>query len=215
MHLLFNASYALVCLNLVTFSAEPLTHPPMKFCYAILLLSLAPGLLRASDNLNSDTYKKTGAFTPNVGQILDENGKAVNSVLAKSSLPGLDIYLTQQGVSYVFLKYEEDTVASKHPVYITNNRKFKVHYSRVDVALRGATLTAEQLQFSDPETYKSSYYYGATQIEAATSYKMVTVKNAYPGIDWVWKINSKGQPEYDFVVHAGANSSRDRKSTRL
>ncbi len=161
----------------------------------------------AKEDIAVSDFKKTGAFTPNAGQVLDENYQPVTNVLAKSSLPGLDIYLTEAGVTYVLLNYELDSAASQHPVYQTNNNHFKVHYSRVDVDLVGATLTQSQLAFKNEVAYKASYYYGDIKAEAVSNYNDVTVKNVYPGIDWHWFINSKGQPEYDFVVHAGYSSN--------
>ncbi|MFN8285811.1 MAG: SBBP repeat-containing protein [Chitinophagales bacterium] len=157
--------------------------------------------------LSTPLIAKTGAFAENLGQVVDQEGKPVSGVLAKGGVPGLDIYLTESGVTYVLLQYEEDLSAEEHPVYVTANKKFKVHYSRVDVELKGAALSKGQLEFSKAESYQTGYYYGSGQYPAVAMYKEVKVKNVYPGIDWVWKINDNGKAEYDFVVHPGANSN--------
>lgn len=152
------------------------------------------------------SFKKEIAFTPNLGQVLNEEGQYVANVLAKAQVPGMDMYLTTTGLTYVFLNYEEDTKAAAHPVF-SNEKKLKVRYSRVDVNLVGAQLSAAQVKFTQPAATQSNYYFGTAKIEAVKSFKQVTIANVYPGIDWVWHVNEQQQLEYDFVVHPNADAS--------
>jgi hypothetical protein len=99
---------------------------------------------------NSAYYQKgeEPVFTENMGQVLDEGGKPVTDVLAKASVDGLDIYITRTGITYVLLQYVEDKEAKPHPVYI-NEHKCKINFSRIDVALAGATISKKQFQFKE------------------------------------------------------------------
>lgn len=155
---------------------------------------------------NQSISKKEIVFTPNKGQVTDDAGKPAAYVLATAKIPGLDLYITQTGLSYVLLKYEEDTKAIPHPVYI-NEKKYKISYSRVDVKLVGATINAEKLEFADVASWQTNYYYGTNSKGqlGVHSYKTLRVKNVYPNIDWLWKSTADGRLEYDFVVHPGGN----------
>ncbi|HLP49388.1 MAG TPA: T9SS type A sorting domain-containing protein [Chitinophagales bacterium] len=176
-------------------------------------LLLAAGLFicictRAAENSIPQPKNKGVVFTPNKGQILDTDGKPMSGVLAKSSVPGLDFYLTNTGVTYVLKQYEETDNNHPHPVYI-NEKKYKINYSRVDVQLTSATINAMALQFTGEQAWKSNYYLsgdgkGQTGVK---HYKSVTIKNVYPHIDWVWKSTADGKLEYDFIVHPGGNAS--------
>ena len=177
----------------------------------LLLFVVFIGLFNASEARVNTGYQFNGeqsVFTQNLGQVVDQEGKPVPGVLAKASMPGLDLYLTETGATYVLLQYEEDLTVPAHPVYITD-KKFKVKYSRVDIALTGAVLTAEQLQFTGEAGWQSNYYNAGNEKGqmAVGHFKNLTVENVYPGIDWVWKFNAGGKLEYDFVVHPGANPS--------
>lgn len=143
-------------------------------------------------------------FVENKGQVISDKGEAINNVLAKASVQGLDLYLTKTGASYVLLQYVEDKDAPVHPVY-TNERKYKISYSRVDVELTGAQISKAQMQFEDEAGFKSSYYTSGKEIGGVNHYKTIRIANVYPGIDWVWKVNTAGKLEYDFVVHPNGN----------
>ena len=47
-------------------------------------------------------------FLENRGQMLGTDGKPVPFVLFKTEAPGLNIYITERGLTYSFLKFEED-----------------------------------------------------------------------------------------------------------
>ena len=175
---------------------------------ALLLLTFIGSFTLLAAQANTD-YKfngEQGVFTENQGQVVDQDGKPVAGVLAKASMPGLDMYLTKTGVTYVMLQYTEDLTAKPHPVFV-NDKKFKVACGRVDVALAGAVITTEQMQLSGEAGWQTNYYKtadGNAQL-AVPHFKIMTVQNVYPGIDWVWKFNAKGKLEYDFIVHPGAD----------
>jgi len=165
-------------------------------------------ILAAQANTDYKFNGEQGVFTENLGQVVDQNGNPVPDVLAKASMPGLDLYLTKTGVTYVLLQYNEDLTAAPHPVF-GNEKKSKITCGRVDVALTGALISNQQLQLNDEAGWQSNYYKTADargQL-AVSHFKNMTVQNVYPGIDWVWKFNAKGKLEYDFIVHPGADPS--------
>ncbi|MES2621903.1 MAG: SBBP repeat-containing protein, partial [Bacteroidota bacterium] len=146
------------------------------------------------------------SITENKGQFTDESGNGANNILAKITLPHLDVYITRKGVSYVLLNYEEDRTDAAHPVYF-NEVKYKTKYSRVDVDLPGSVISRQQLVFSNQADWQSNHYRGGEAIKAVSHYQKLTVKNIYPGVDWVWSITPAGKLEYDFVVHPGADAA--------
>lgn len=147
-------------------------------------------------------------YSPNMGQVLGADGRPVNNVLAKSSINGLDFYVTTTGVTYVLKQYEEVMDAPSHPVYI-NEPKFNIKYSRVDVVLAGAAINAAALQFNGLQQLQVNYYQAGNKgITGVKNYSSVTIKNVYPGIDWVWKSTNDGKLEYDFVVRPGSSPAQ-------
>ena len=44
----------------------------------------------------------------NIGQFTDQGGNPVPGVFFKGSSPGMDVYITNKGITYVFLKFEEE-----------------------------------------------------------------------------------------------------------
>jgi hypothetical protein len=173
---------------------------------SVALFILACSFFSAYSQADFASVKNEINFAPNRGQVLNSNGQSATDVLAKASVPGMDLYLTTHGLSYVFLNYEEDKDAPVHPVFI-NEKQHKIHYSRVDVDLVGATLTAAQMQWAQPTITKTNHYYGNIRVENLEHYQQVTIANVYPGIDWVWKVKDNQQLEYDFVVHPQADAS--------
>lgn len=173
---------------------------------SLALLIMACCFFNAYSQADFASVKNEINFAPNRGQVLNSNGETATDVLAKASVPGMDLYLTTHGLSYVFLNYEEDKDAPVHSVFI-NEKQHKIHYSRVDVDLVGATLTATQMQWAQPTITKTNHYYGNIRVENLQHYQQVTIANVYPGIDWVWKVKDNQQLEYDFVVHPQADAS--------
>jgi Secretion system C-terminal sorting domain/SprB repeat/Beta-propeller repeat len=174
----------------------------------ILILVYLPVALLAGNNEDMARYLQgEAAFTPNQGQLCNMDGKPANNVLAYYNTPGLQVYLTTKGITYVMQQFEVDSNAKPHPVYI-NEKKSVIHYSRVDVDLDSAQINIAQFEFADEEGWKSNYYKSADgkgQL-GVKHYKMLTIKNIYPAIDWVWKCDANKKLEYNFVVHAGADA---------
>ncbi|MFO0357618.1 MAG: hypothetical protein ACK50A_11750, partial [Sphingobacteriaceae bacterium] len=52
--------------------------------------------------------KQNVSFLENKGQMMDTEGKPVPFVLFKAEAPGMNVYITEKGLTYVFVKIEED-----------------------------------------------------------------------------------------------------------
>ena len=85
--------------------------------------------------------------------------------------------------------------------------KRMVEWNRIDMVLQNASIKKENIIEEGSSSNFSQYFLphcpnGITNIH---SYKKITVKNVYPGIDWViYNAESKGF-KYDFIVHPHAD----------
>lgn len=150
------------------------------------------------------------SFLENKGQMMDMQRKAVKNVLFKAGAGGVDVYITTSGLSYVFVKFEKHKKKnSTHSNFKHVNDSITETYCRADMQLVGATIKKENTIQEGESTDRSDYYYGdvcPNGILNVHSYGKVTIKNIYPGIDWVLHGGKQGL-KYDFVVHPGANPS--------
>lgn len=174
-------------------------EPPMKTFYTLLLLCCSLTVAIAQTEI-PELY----AITENRGQITGPD----DDVLAEAFVPGIKMHFTKKGVSYFLLSQEGDVERDEMGRIKPESRK--LHYTRVDVALEGATLSKQQLQFNGQLTWKANYYTHGNEALEVSNYSTVTIKNVYQGIDWVWKINERNQLEYDFIIHPGASPAAIR-----
>jgi len=157
------------------------------------------------------------AFIENKGQFTNSDGKPADNVLFKASYGDCDIYITTEGLSYVYVKYEEKPQKSRD----TNDfRKLPgekaadnktVSYYRMDMNLQGSTINKAQILKELPgKQGVTNYFYPHCPdgIYGVQEYGKITIKNIYKGIDWVIYTNAgnKEAPlKYDFVVQPQAN----------
>jgi gliding motility-associated-like protein len=154
-------------------------------------------------------------FIENKGQFTNTDGKPADNVLFKTSFGGCDIYITDKGLSYVFVKMETDGSKEKEE----QNPKFgereeenkKVSYYRLDMNLEDAHISKSNIiKENESKQGHSNYFYAHCPegIYDVKGYGKITIKNIYKGIDWIIYTNSdsKEHPlKYDFVVHPEAD----------
>ena len=164
------------------------------------------------------------AFIENKGQFATTEGKPADNVLFKTTYGNCDIYITTEGLSYVFVKTEDGNpksedgsrlLADKHGKDTFEDREKlanrKVSYYRLDMKLEGACIDKANIikeQAGKQGHYNYFYAHCPEGIYDVQEYGKITIKNIYKGIDWVIYTNadSKGHPlKYDFVVHPQAN----------
>ncbi|HIO71717.1 MAG TPA: hypothetical protein EYN38_01275, partial [Flavobacteriales bacterium] len=196
------------------FSRQGLLLLVLLFCYQIAAAN-------TSEEKAIELLQKTGqlSFTENKGQMKDAAGNPVAQVLYKATTPGLHIWVTNTGLTYQFLTMDKIPVLNDDGTpKVNRNGKPKTDkvtsWNRVDLVLKGASISKENTQGQNEVTQGSVNYYlshcpdGVFNIK---SYEKITIKEVYPGIDWVIYTSENGTLKYDFIVHPGA----DPKEIRL
>lgn len=143
---------------------------------------------------------KVTGFTENKGQVADKDGNLVPQVLFKAASQGGEMYITTSGITYVFSKTEGRD---------TDNPTISSVALKMDLV--GATIKNENIITKSALPGRNNYFLPHIPDGAMNTYtyQHITVKNIYPGIDWVLYTtkNNKGI-KYDFVVHPGANPAQ-------
>ena len=188
----------------------------------ILLISCRYALtFTPSDNeVNSWVGTPISGFIENKGQLCDVNYQPAPYLLFKLQQPGTDVYITDWGLSYVFHYSEENpqnSAAGDKDKFKLPDEKFKpkdliTHYCRADMELVGADIRKENIV----KEYESSDYFNyylsqcPDGVMEVRNYGKLTIKEVYPGIDWVIYNTTSGGMKYDFVVHPYADPSQIR-----
>ena len=158
--------------------------------------------------------KQNVSFLENKGQMMDTEGKPVPFVLFKAEAPGMNVYITEKGLTYVFVKLEEkeeeESKHSKHQDRMIPGKpaeKLKAEIAWINVNLKGANIKRENIIKVEQSAEHFNYFYGHCPegIYDVYQYKKLTIKNVYPYIDWVFYNRQKDGMKYDFIVHPGAN----------
>ena len=197
--------------------------------YLQYLLSLAyvfmtaSGFATDSNNTSLNTTRewiqaRPVRFTENKGQITDMDGKLVPFVLFKAEAPGINMYITEKGLTYVFIKAEEafdklrETDSSHSKLFNLSDmsegeENKEIAWNRIDMDLAGATIKKENIVKEGISTDYSQYFLahcpeGITNVR---SYEKITIKEVYPKIDWIFYNSSDKGFKYDFIVHPGAD----------
>ncbi|MFZ4400626.1 MAG: SBBP repeat-containing protein [Bacteroidales bacterium] len=172
------------------------------------------------------------AFIENKGQFTTTDGNAADYVLFKTTYGNCDIYITTEGLSYVFVKREGGRKKSEDGSQESEDKRKeseadkrrkdefgasenedakKVSYYRLDMKLEGANIDKANILKEQPGKqghYNYFYAHCPQGIYDVQEYGKITIKNIYQGIDWViyTNPNTKDQPlKYDFIVHPGAD----------
>ena len=162
-------------------------------------------------------------FLENKGQMTDLQGKPVDELLFKANAKNVDVYISTHGLSYVFTNWKEEEneeEEEKSPAQKgsyrsvhANDEKLTVKYCRADMELVGAVIKKENILKEFESESREDHYTAAspTGILNVRTYEKITIKNIYPGIDWVLytKNSVKGTGvKYDFIVHPGSDPSQ-------
>lgn len=173
----------------------------------VLLLALVTGPLTAQQPNLEEFQGHTLAFIPNEGQITTDRGVVADQVQFRADVPGLEFYVTNSGISYVFVHHnrdEYDPALGGHP---TPDFQQTMDFARVDMNLVGADIQKENAVLEVPDQGVYNYYYahipdGAVGVQA---YRRLTYKNVYPNIDWVIYSDLSNALKYEFVIRPGGN----------
>nr|MBC8490051.1 SBBP repeat-containing protein [Bacteroidota bacterium] len=153
-------------------------------------------------------------FIPNIGQIIDTEGKLRPDILYKAELNGVDLYLTNKGMSFVFYKYEDlpNNLAAGnkemdriHDPFKDDMKEKKVKMYRMDLDIVGMNQNFKTVNEEQTTEYFNYYYAHCSDgIANVHGYRKVIYKNVYNNIDLVYYSNEKGL-KYDFFVKPGGD----------
>ena len=165
------------------------------------------------ESANSDII-----FIPNRGQIVDTDGNMRPDIFYKTHLrQGVDLYLTNKGMSFVFYSYEskpENFAAGKritdkelHPFRDDLMKDKIVKMQRMDLDIVGMNANFKTLNEDQTEEYFNYYYVHCPEgITSVYGYRKVVYENVYDNIDLVYYTIVKGL-KYDFIVKPGGDVS--------
>jgi len=173
------------------------------------LILLCVGLLFYG-SANSEVFNLNSSFIPNKGQIIDTDGKLRSDILYKTSRKGIDLYLTKNGMSFVFFEYErpapyrKSASTSKH--YPLKNMKIKMY--RMDLDIVGMNQNFALINRDRTQDYFNYYYPHCPQgVSNVYGYREVIYENVYQNIDLLFH-SQEEKWKYDFIVKPGGNVSQ-------
>lgn len=179
----------------------------MRRQFALAALVLAFHGLHASSHRTSTSTPP--GFLENKGQFTDIAGRPVPSALFKLPSRGLDAYVTTTGLTYVFRKRDALRKDQRGTVPFKEDPRRNGRIEWVNVRLEGASIRPENIVKEMPDATDHRYFLAncPNGITGVHSYGRITIKEVYPGIDWVLYTNEHGM-KYDFIAHEGADISR-------
>ncbi len=136
-------------------------------------------------------------FEENLGQIANDKGEVKNNVFFRLSDNNMNLFVTEWGLTYYFVHYNEKPEVNKSPNY---------GWERLDMILEGANISKTKIIKEGKSEAFSNYYYPhcPNGINNVYRYSKVIVEDVYPNIDWVI-YRSGNNIKYDFIVHPGGN----------
>ncbi|HBG71092.1 MAG: hypothetical protein A2W93_02690 [Bacteroidetes bacterium GWF2_43_63] len=146
----------------------------------------------------------------NLGQVSNSDGTPATQVLFSMTTPGIDFYLTNDGITYVFKRGIEDEQAVYDPIMSDRPAPLKeIQWHRVDATPVGASIDKKNIEIVYSKTGTVSFYNELVPegLEHMRPVQSVTLKNIYPGIDWQFVVEEDFL-KYNFILHAGADMSQ-------
>ncbi len=175
------------------------------FLFAAFLLLFTGNMLPANTPASQTLPFTGGGFIENKGQFINDMGRPANDLLFKARSGGVEICITNRGISYIFNKIACEEAGNGLP-----GKKVKSSSrSWVNMVLESARIRKENIKMLLPEEGYSNYFLAHCPqgITNVMTYDKILVEEVYPGIDWViYKDPAKGY-KYDFIVHPGADAA--------
>ncbi|TVR83467.1 MAG: T9SS C-terminal target domain-containing protein [Chitinophagaceae bacterium] len=168
-------------------------------------------------------HKQKPFFIENKGQMRGHDGEAVPFVLFKAEFNGIDIYVTEKGLSYVLLNITEEEISTASdeifPDATTDKnteKKYSYEWRRIDMHLENAEINKKNITTVNASITGYNYYlpHCPDGILDVKGYQKIIIESVYPGIDWVIYTEQSadkaknGGLKYDFIVHPGADPAQ-------
>ncbi len=176
--------------------------------------SSVPSVNPQAEALAKESLKSASLlFIENKGQVVDTKGMAHPEILFTARTGGAQVYVTGNSIHYVFTKVERaERPKSKEgagalPDLRDRDSIKSVSTHRFTMELVGANAAPELLKQKDNPYYENYYLAQCPNGVVAHSYEKFTLRDVYPGVDWVVYSNGQGL-KYDFVLAKGSDASK-------
>jgi hypothetical protein len=129
--------------------------------------------------------------------------------LFKAQFEGVDAYITMDGITYVLTRRDKKQGVERQ---LRNNsleedERGRVEWRRISMRFIGARIRRENILAERPSDQGYFNYYlshspqGILNVQA---FRLITIRDIYPGIDW--RLSDDGQRGFkqEFIVHPGA-----------
>lgn len=184
----------------------------MKKTTALLILCLFCMSLHAKNFSSKNSHPSPVhaiVFTENKGQVHDQNYKPRPDVLFGSATGNMAVHIKKTGVSYQLYKFETKPGSKKEtrkasefalaPIYLEKEERmqsiYRIDLNWINVNKNFTAQTDEALQGYN-NYYLASCPNGALNVK---SYKGITLKNLYQGIDLHY-YEKNGELKHDYMV---------------
>ncbi len=188
----------------------------LKGCLAFLMIfTFCISKLYATNTISSPFNVYTKGFIENKGQFSTTAGTSADFVYFHISNGLTELFITEHGLSYVFLKPIENAT-KKHLAsqQLDPNFEEEVFLSytteRMDVILKGARILQENIIKENPYDKYNNYYlpHCPEGVMEVRRFQAIKIRDVYPGIDWEIFQQENGNIKYQFVVHPGADPNQ-------
>jgi len=152
--------------------------------------------------IDNNELKTNLVFIENKGQIISTDQKPVPFVKYYSKLNNLKLYFSNNEIYYVFQK----PIYNK-PVNENEDLKIKeIQTNTIKLKLLNSNPNAKIIAEENTQ-YKENFYYNYCPdgILNVNTFKKITVKDVYKGIDWVLYYDENNNLKYDFNIGVNAN----------
>ncbi len=138
--------------------------------------------------INEWSRESTG-FEKNIGQIKDFNGNPSSKPFFRLKLNEFSIFITNKGATFSLYKIER------------KEEKRFVKYASFDLELLNSRIEEDKIEYEDEIGGYTNYYIPQAPegILFVKNYKKVRIKDVYPGVDWVFKLD-EGKLHHEFVL---------------
>ena len=147
--------------------------------------------------------EKDIVFIENLGQIRDTKGNERPDILFLTRSQGVDMFITNTGITYVFRKTEcdlNDIERTKDKKTICYRLDMEFVGMNKNFKIKKELVVEQQFNYYTPENPNGI---------SSKAYKKIILKNIYNGIDLVY-YEKEGKMKYDLIVKAGANPDKIR-----
>ncbi|NQV02934.1 MAG: hypothetical protein HQ542_09830, partial [Bacteroidia bacterium] len=158
----------------------------------------------------TQTKTATTSFIENKGQIIDQDNNLNPAVLYLLNTPGFNVQLRKGGFSYDVYTPKSPEGDLFTPLQGLEGEPAtwdEVQFHRIDFDLIGCNPNCEIITTEPSPDYLNYYTVGTPEkgVTRVRSYKKITYKDIYPGIDVEFLVDENHRFEYNFLVHPGGN----------